>query len=66
MTEETKNTAEARAQEYVWVYMTKGDIDAAFKANKLEVLGKNGKPKKNPTRCEKEKALIEHYTNLWS
>lgn len=62
----TREEALDRAQTRVWVYMCAGDIDYYFNEYNLKVLGKNGRPKKSPSRMEKENALIEYYTDKWT
>ena len=56
--EEALKAAETR----VYVHMNKGDIEYYFSTYNIVVYGKNGRKKSNPTRGEKEQALIEYLT----
>ena len=60
----TKEQAREKAETRVYCYMNKGDIDYYFEDYELEVLGKNGRPKKSPSRCEKEQAIIDYLADL--
>ena len=59
----TREEALERAETRVYVYMTRGDIDYYFAEYGLEVRTPKGRKKANPTRMEKESALIEYLTD---